>query len=48
MPCFGGPDLDTLLTTSIVQPGHENDPLAGAVLLVRPGVTGVPDVSFAG
>ena len=47
MPCFGGPDLDTLLITSIVQPGHENDSLAGAVLLVRPGVAGVPEVPFS-
>jgi sugar lactone lactonase YvrE len=46
MPCFGGPDLDTLLITSIVQPGHEDDALAGAVLLVRPGVSGVPEVPF--
>ena len=47
MPCFGGPDLDTLLITSIVQPGREDDVLAGAVLLVRPGVTGVAEVAFA-
>ena len=46
MPCFGGPDLDTLLVTSIVQPGCEDDALAGAVLLVRPGVRGVPEVPF--
>jgi sugar lactone lactonase YvrE len=48
MPCFGGPDLDTLLITSIVQPGREDDALAGAVLLVRPRVTGVPEVAFPG
>ena len=47
MPCFGGPDLDTLLITSIVQPGREDDALAGAVMLVRPGVTGVPEVPFS-
>ena len=46
MPCFGGPDLDTLLVTSIVQPGFEDDALAGAVLRVRPGVRGVPEVPF--
>jgi sugar lactone lactonase YvrE len=46
MPCFGGPELDTLLVTSIVQPGREDDELAGAVLLVRPGVSGVPEVAF--
>jgi sugar lactone lactonase YvrE len=48
MPCFGGPDLDTLLITSIVQPGREDDALAGAVLLVRPGVRGVPEAPFGG
>jgi len=48
MPCFGGPDLDTLLVTSIVQPGFEDDALAGAVLLVRPGARGVPEVPFGG
>ncbi|NIA52115.1 SMP-30/gluconolactonase/LRE family protein [Massilia sp. TW-1] len=48
MPCFGGPDLDTLLVTSIVQPGREDDALAGAVLLVRPGVRGVPETPFGG
>jgi sugar lactone lactonase YvrE len=48
MPCFGGPDLDTLLVTSIVQAGREDDELAGAVLLVRPGVRGVAEVSFGG
>ena len=47
MPCFGGPDLDTLLVTSIVQAGSEDDALAGAVLLVRPGVRGVADVACA-
>jgi sugar lactone lactonase YvrE len=48
MPCFGGPELDTLLVTSIVQPGREDDDLAGAVLLVRPGVSGVSEVAFGG
>ena len=48
MPCFGGPELDTLLVTSIVQAGREDDDLAGAVLLVRAGVRGVPDVTFGG
>jgi sugar lactone lactonase YvrE len=46
MPCFGGPELDTLLVTSIVQAGKEDDALAGAVLLVRPGVRGVVEVAF--
>lgn len=48
MPCFGGPRLDTLLVTSIPAPGRDDDPLAGAVVLVRPGVQGVADVPFAG
>jgi sugar lactone lactonase YvrE len=47
MPCFGGPGLDILLVTSIVQPGREDDPLAGAVLLVRAGVAGVPEAVFS-
>jgi sugar lactone lactonase YvrE len=46
MPCFGGPALDTLLVTSIVQPGRERDALAGAVFLVRAGVRGVPEIPF--
>jgi sugar lactone lactonase YvrE len=46
MPCFGGPLLDTLLVTSIPAPGREDDPLAGAVILVRPGVQGLADAAF--
>jgi sugar lactone lactonase YvrE len=48
MPCFGGPDLDTLLVTSIPAPGREDEPLAGAVVLLRPGVRGVVEVPFGG
>jgi sugar lactone lactonase YvrE len=48
MPCFGGPQLDTMLVTSIPGPGQQDDPLAGAVMLVRPGAQGVPEVAFAG
>jgi sugar lactone lactonase YvrE len=47
MPCFGGPQLDTLLVTSIPGPGQQDDPRAGAVVLVRPGVQGVLEAPFA-
>lgn len=47
MPCFGGPDLDTMLVTSIPAPGRGHDPLAGAVVLVRPGVRGIAETPFA-
>jgi len=47
MPCFGGPALDTLLVTSIPAPGQQDDPRAGAVVLVKPGVQGVADALFA-
>lgn len=47
---FGGPDLDELYITSARQslsPAELADqPLAGALLRVRPGVTGVPAVAF--
>jgi sugar lactone lactonase YvrE len=49
MPCFGGPDLDTLLVTSInaAAPGEQTpSDLAGAVLLVRPGVRGLAETAF--
>ena len=45
MCCFGGPDLDTLLVTSI-DPGQGGD-WAGATVLVRPGVQGLPEASCA-
>lgn len=48
MPCFGGPQLDTLLVTSIPGPGQQDDPRAGAVVLVKPGVQGLPEAPFAG
>lgn len=43
MCAFGGPDLDTLMVTSI-DPGTGGD--AGSVLLLRPGVTGVAETPF--
>jgi sugar lactone lactonase YvrE len=48
MPCFGGPRLDTLLVTSIPAPGRQDDPYAGAVVLLRPGVQGLAETMFAG
>jgi sugar lactone lactonase YvrE len=52
MCSFGGPGLDLLLVTSIdpaVAAGPDDGSgLAGAVLLLRPGVTGVPDTPFGG
>ena len=48
MACFGGPNLDMLLVTSIKPGHHPGDKLAGSVLLVRPGVTGVAETPFGG
>jgi sugar lactone lactonase YvrE len=47
MCCFGGAKLDTLLVTSI-NPGTGGGEWAGAAVLVRPGVNGLAEVSFAG
>lgn len=50
--CFGGPDLDTLyITTARRRMGDQElaqQPLAGNVLAVRPGVKGLPEPEFAG
>lgn len=43
MCSFGGPELDTMLVTSI-DPGTGGD--AGAVLLLRPGVRGLAETPF--
>ena len=46
---FGGPDLDELFITTSregLQPGE--DPLAGSLFSVRPGVRGLPVREFAG
>jgi len=48
MCTFGGPDLDTLLVTSISAGKPEGDQWAGAVLMVRPGVSGLPEARFRG
>jgi len=45
MLCFGGPDLATVLVTSI-NPGKD-DGWAGSTVLLRPGVQGLPEVPFA-
>jgi len=50
--CFGGPDLDTLyITTARRRMGDKElaqQPLAGNVLAVRPGVKGLAEPEFAG
>jgi hypothetical protein len=50
--CFGGPDLGTLYITTATQrltPQQMADqPLAGSVFAVRPGVYGLPEARFAG
>jgi sugar lactone lactonase YvrE len=48
MCCFGGAGLDTMLVTSIDPGQGGGGALAGAVLLLRPGVQGVPEAAFAG
>lgn len=49
MPCFGGADLGTLYVTSMQPlPGEPRHELDGAILAVRPGVTGLPEPRFAG
>jgi sugar lactone lactonase YvrE len=46
MCCFGGAGLDTLLVTSIDPGQGAGGALAGAVLLLRPGVMGVAETPF--
>lgn len=52
MPAFGGRDLDTIFVTSIgladSASSHSDSPLAGSVLAVQPGVTGLPEPAFGG
>jgi L-arabinonolactonase len=49
--CFGGPDLDTMLVTTI-QPkavgvdASETEAPGGSVLLLRPGIKGLPQPAF--
>jgi sugar lactone lactonase YvrE len=49
MCAFGGPDLDTLFVTSI-RPGGDlaDQPLAGGVFALRPGVKGLEEPTFRG
>lgn len=44
-PCFGGPDLDVLYVTSLG--ATDNSPNAGALMALRPGVTGLPEPRLA-
>ncbi|MEK7948762.1 SMP-30/gluconolactonase/LRE family protein [Pigmentiphaga sp. YJ18] len=50
--CFGGPDLDILYITTARRRMQEKElaqqPLAGNVLAVRPGVQGLPEPEFLG
>ncbi|MEO7497497.1 MAG: SMP-30/gluconolactonase/LRE family protein [Massilia sp.] len=46
MCSFGGPDLDTMLVTSISAGQAAGDEWAGAMLLVRPGVRGIAETPF--
>ena len=50
MCAFGGADLRTLFVTSIRPAGVElaDQPLAGSVFALRPGVQGMPEPVFAG
>jgi len=51
MPCFGGPDLDTLFVTSIGNGGTvamaPDQPLAGGIFACQPGMKGLPEPVFA-
>jgi len=47
MCTFGGPDMSTLLVSSIGAGKAEHDQWAGSLVLVRPGVAGVPETKFA-
>ncbi len=49
MCAFGGPNLDTLFVTSIRPGGDIGDqPLAGGVFALRPGVQGLEEPTFQG
>lgn len=49
MCAFGGPNLDTLYVTSIRPGGDISDqPLAGGVFALQPGVQGLPEPTFRG
>ena len=46
MCAFGGPNLELLLVTSIGAGKAEDDAWAGAVLMLRPGVSGIAETVF--
>jgi sugar lactone lactonase YvrE len=52
MPAFGGRGLDTMYVTSIStggsRPAAPDQPLAGALLAIDVGVSGLPEPAFAG
>lgn len=50
MVAFGGRELDVLYITSIRPPGVDlgDQPLAGSLFAVRPGVKGIPEPRFKG
>lgn len=50
MCAFGGPQLDTLFVTSIRPYGVDlsDQPLAGALFVLRPGLCGLPEPAFSG
>jgi sugar lactone lactonase YvrE len=47
MCSFGGADMKTMLVTSISAGAPEGDVIAGAVLMLDPGVAGMPEQRFA-
>jgi sugar lactone lactonase YvrE len=47
-PAFGGADLADLYITTSGRELHGSEPAAGALFRVRPGLTGVPVLPFAG
>lgn len=47
MCTFGGPDMSTLLISSIGAGKAEGDQWAGSLVLVRPGIAGVPETRFS-
>jgi len=50
--CFGGPNLDTLFITTARRRMQDKElaqqPLAGCVLAVNPGIQGLPEPEFLG
>ncbi len=48
MCAFGGADMGSLLITSISAGAPADDAWAGATVVVRPGVQGMPEARFRG